>query len=161
MWVPGWLEGPLARIGWRGGVAMVRRISGGKIQITSPRPQERLDDRQENARGRVSYKVRGTLKKLPTAHQIWLLTEDEIDRKFWPQTSDPVQFNPTTGEWHGRISYKRPNRSSVKIFAVVAPPTSQQLFRYYGKVGEKTKNWEPLDEIPPECTNQTYVQGER
>jgi hypothetical protein len=81
-----------------------------------------------------------------------------MDGKFWPQTGDPVQFNQTTGEWHGRISEKRPKKRFVKIIAVVAPPTSQQLFRYYGRVGEKT-SWEPLDEIPPECTNQTYVQG--
>jgi hypothetical protein len=73
------------------------KLKPGRIQITSPRPQERLEDRQENARGGVSYRVRGTLKKLPTAHQIWLLTEDEMDGKFWPQTGDPVQFNQTTG----------------------------------------------------------------
>jgi hypothetical protein len=150
----GWMES----LGVRGTVAMIRHLAGRSIQITCPRSQERLKDRQELPLGGVTYSVRGILKKLPAGHQIWLLRENEIDKKFWPQC-DVVQFDPTTGKWDGRINDREPDKF-VKIIAVVAPPTSQQLFRYYCKVGEKTR-WEPLDEIPSECVNRAHVQGGR
>jgi hypothetical protein len=157
--IESWAGSLAGRAFWTGAMAWISKLKAGRIQITSPRPLEQLEDRQVNARGGVSYKVRGKLKKLPTGHQIWLLIEDEIPRKFWPQSGYAVQFDPTTGEWHGRVNDKRA-KGSIKIIAVVAPPTSQQFFRYYEKVSEKTK-WEPLDEIPPECINQAHVQGQR
>jgi hypothetical protein len=157
--VPAVIESLGGRVLWSGATAWVTKIAQRKIQITSPRPQERLQDRQEHPGGGVSYIVRGTLKKLPAGEEIWLLIEDEVTKKFWPQSGYAVQFNPITGEWHGRISDHRPDKF-VKIIAIVAPPTSQQLFRYYDKVGEKT-GYEPLDAIPPECINRAHVQGER
>jgi hypothetical protein len=128
-------------------------LRSGRIQITSPRDlgfleegKERLDDI------RVSYIVRGKLKQLPRDHEIWLLTEDRSGVIF-PQGFSPVQFNKDIGEWVGRVHTQSPRQ---KIVAVVAPPTSAQLFKYYQKIGPKT-NYEPLDRIPVECTNRTSV----
>lgn len=49
---------------------------------------------------------------------------------------------------------------NVTIIAVVAPPTSQEFFQYYEKVGSKTA-YEPLERIPAECWNIHEVQAKK
>jgi hypothetical protein len=138
-----------------GGIA--RRIFRRQIQITLPRPGEVLTDPNPLGSGSVSYIVCGRLKSLPKGHKIWLLTADERTEHFWPQTFYPVQFNEQTGEWHGRVNGS--GRSPLQIVAVVAPPTSQDLFRYFQKRGDETKNFVPLTRVPPECRNVHSVQA--
>ncbi len=133
------------------------RINGqdDKIQITLPRPGEILSDPKPLGSS-VSYPVRGRLTFLPEGHEIWLLTADERSRKFWPQSFEPVTFDERTGEWNGRIHV---GASPFRIFAVVAPPTSQDLFRYYQQRGDETRSYPPRSRIPPECLNACSVQA--
>jgi hypothetical protein len=58
---------------WTAVMAAGRSIFPHKIKIISPRPQELLGGR-EPLGGGFSYAVRGTLKKLPKGHAIWVLT---------------------------------------------------------------------------------------
>jgi hypothetical protein len=130
------------------------RIWSSGIKITSPRPRETLGER---AHGQViSYVVRGKLGRLPKGHAIWLLTQDETSGQVWPQGEEVVQFDQDKGEWSG-IIIERPNKS-VRIIAVVAPPTSCDLFNYYQKVGKKT-NYEALQRVPVECRDRDEVQA--
>jgi hypothetical protein len=126
-----------------------------KVQITLPLHGQSLSDPQPLGPNSVSYVVRGKLKSLPEGHKIWLITADERAELYWPQTFYPVQFNKETGDWHGRVN---PGRSPLQVFAVVAPPTSQDLFRYFQKRGDETKRFVPLNRIPPECRNVASVQ---
>ena len=51
-------------------------------------------------------------------------------------------------------------KQQVKIIAVVAPPTAQDFFRYYQKLGrERNYQFEPLNRVPVECTNRASVQA--
>ena len=106
----------------------------------------------------MHYPVRGTLKHLPAGYEIWLLVEDEIKGKVWPQGFFHVQFDPHQKTWIGKINAS--SRKHLKITAVVAPSTSQDLFRYFQKLGGlRGHQYEPLDRIPVECTNKTSVQA--
>jgi hypothetical protein len=142
------------KTGWSAVAALLDYLRAGRIEITSPRPQEPLSDPKTPAGGSTSYAVRGKLKRLPLGHRIWLLVEDEKIKKVWPQGFAPVQYDPKSGEWTGRVMGK----GNIRILAVVAPPTSQQLFGYYQSIGDKTKNFEPLDNVPVECMKMTSVQ---
>ena len=125
------------------------------VQITLPRPGEIMSDKQPFGMS-SSYVVRGRLTSLPESHQIWLLTSDGRPDRFWPQGFYPVQFDPRTGDWHGRVHGKT---SPLQVFAVVAPPTSQDLFHYYQRRGEETGTFTPLPRVPPECKNLDSVQA--
>lgn len=153
----GIVEGVAGNALWNGITAVGRRLLRRQIEITLPRHGEVLTDQNPLGPGAVSYIVRGKLRSLPKGHKIWLLTADERTEQFWPQTFYPVQFNEKTGEWHGRINGS--GRSPLQIFAVVAPPTSQDFFRYFQKRGDETKNFVPLTRIPPECRNVHSVQA--
>jgi hypothetical protein len=129
----------------------------GRIQITSPRPLESLEDKQPFRKleeGRFSYAVRGKLRRRPDDCEIWLLIEDRSGC-VWPQGFSPVQFDPEKGEWIGRVHTQNPQ---PKIVAVVAPPTSQEFFKYYQQMDNKT-NYAALNRVPVECTNRTSVDA--
>jgi hypothetical protein len=115
-----------------------------RIQIIAPRPGEVLTEPAPFGKD-FSYMVRGRLKSVP----------DGRSGKVWPQNFDPVQFNE--GEWHGRIHAGAV--TPLRIFAVVAPPTSQMLFRYYQERGQETNTYAPLPRVPPECHNRHSVQA--
>jgi hypothetical protein len=85
-----------------------------------------------------------------------LRADDEFEQ-FWPQGFCAVQFDPQSGKWHGRINPA--GMPALQIVAVVAPPSSQDLFRYYQKCGDKTKTFTPLDRIPAECNNAHSVHA--
>ena len=129
---------------------------GRQIQITHPRPMETMTD-PEPLGGGQCFPVRGTLKRLPAGHEIWLLVEDEVTGRIWPQGFFRVEFDPHQKTWTGKINGL--GKTQVKINAVVAPPTSQEFFRYFQKLGRKNQVFEPLDRIPPECRNRTFVQA--
>jgi hypothetical protein len=128
---------------------------GERIKITLPQQGEALIDKQPLGPASFSYIVRGQLKSLPEGHTIWLLTADERTEQYWPQGFETVQYNEQTGLWQGRI---HAGNSPLRVVALVAPPTSQQLFRYFQKRGNETKIYAPLDRIPAECRNVTTVQ---
>jgi hypothetical protein len=155
--VPAVFESLGIRAAWSGATAWISKLKAGKIQITSPRPQEALGGRQTLPDGGITYEVRGKLKSLQQSHEIWLLLQEQTTGDLWPQGSHLVQFDPVAGEWVGRVSDRRSNHP-IKIVAVVAPPSSQDFFRYYEKVGRKA-GYEPLSRIPPECTNQASIQA--
>jgi hypothetical protein len=153
----GFMESVLIKGFWAGlGVAWNARFS--PIKITYPRPQEPLTEPEPLGPKSVSYPVRGTLKRLPKGHEIWLLPQDESTGYVWPQGFVAVQYDPTTKNWEGRINSRGP--ANVKIIAVVAPPTSQQYFRYFQKLGG-LRDWtfEPLPNVPPDCVNFDVVQA--
>jgi hypothetical protein len=151
------LEGFAGKAAWSGVTAWAKHVIAGGIQITLPRAGELLGDAQPLGNGK-SCLVRGRLRRLPKDHEIWLLREDERSKKVWPQGFSPVQYDPQRQEWSGRITGSL--GQSIKIVAVVAPPTAQDLFRYYQTVGAKLPNYEPLNRVPPECTNRTSVQAQ-
>lgn len=151
----GILEGVAAEGFWTAGATLLRRVRGGRIQITSPRPLETLKDPKPFGNA-VSFAVEGTLKRLPKDHTIWLLTQDETSGLIWPHGFEPVQYDRSGGKWFGRIGDIRGRRA--KIIAVVAPPTSHDFFTYYEKHGAST-GYSPLNRVPPECANRDDVQA--
>lgn len=115
---------------WTAVMAAGRTAFPHKIKIISPRPQEPLTDPQPFPFGvGYSFAVRGTLKKLPKGHSIWVLTQDDITGRVWPQGFAPVQYNPVQGKWTGRVNGS--GNPVVRVVAVVAPQSSQDFFRYY------------------------------
>jgi hypothetical protein len=123
-----------------------------KIQITSPVSGGVLENALPYDEG-FTYTVRGTLKLLPIDHDIFLLNSGSPreDSKQWPQRD--VRYDKSTGEWEGRIYLQRWTKE-VFINAVVAPPTSRQLFEYYRQYGGGGK---PLTRIPVECENKAQI----
>jgi hypothetical protein len=127
------------------------------IEITSPRsPKDDLQDKQPYG-DMFSYKVEGKLRRLPEDHEIWLLNVNERSKEVWPQGFAPVtDWDAQTGEWTGRVC-GRPVET-IKIVAVVAPPTSTDFFNYYQELCDRGIV-KPLKRIPPECTNQASIQA--
>jgi hypothetical protein len=153
----GIVEGVAGHAIWGSIMAFCRRMTGRRIQITHPRPQAALTD-PEGTGPWHHYPVRGTLGRLPANHEIWLLTEDEVTGRVWPQGFFRVQFDPHLKTWMGKINGT--SGPQVKITAVLAPPTSQDFFRYFQKVGGlRGHEYEPLNRIPVECTNRASVQS--
>lgn len=140
----------------RTSIEWARNLSGRQIQIASPRTNEVFPNKLKGSGG-WSYEVRGTLKHLPANHEIWLLKEEQGSTRVWPQGFQPVTFDPITKEWSGRI-FETSQGVLIKVIAVIAPPSSQDFFKYYQNVGQET-NYEPLERIPPECRNQAYVHA--
>jgi hypothetical protein len=130
----GIVDGVVGNAIWSGTTEAFRRVAGRQIQITSPRPGELLEKPEPAWSGR-SYGVRGKSKRLRKDHNIWVLREGERSGRVWPQGFFPVQFFSDKGEWVGRVIGVAGN--PVKIVAVVAPPSSCDLFRYYQKVGSR------------------------
>jgi hypothetical protein len=126
-----------------------------RIKITLPLPGEPLIDKQPLGPSAFSYEVRGKLKSLPQGCEIWLLTADDRAERYWPQGFRRVQYKEQTGDWQGRV---HAGNSPLRVIALVAPPTSQQLFRYFQKRGDETGYHSPLDRIPEECQNIASVQ---
>jgi hypothetical protein len=139
-------------------VTMAYRVwAGRQIKITHPRPGETLTD-PEPLGGGQAFPFRGTLGRLPKGKEIWLLTEDESTGLFWPQGFFNVQYDHQRKSWLGKISSG--GRKNIRIVAVVAPPTSQDFFRYYQLVGQKRGyQFEPLRRVPAECQNHASVQA--
>jgi len=140
-------EGVLSNALWS-----LRGAKGRKIVIKSPRANEMVREFERDGEVVICV-VRGSLAYLPKGHEIWLLTGDPATGRVWPQGRRALSFDRTTHEWEGSATVRG---RDATIHAVVAPPTSQDLFRYYRHVAEKTK-WEPLSHIPAECTNRDTV----
>ena len=142
------------------GSIVFRRVED-QIRITSLLDGQFLDDKeQQPIFNGFSYVVRGTLKNLPTKHRIWLLSVNESFDRVWPQGFSEVKF-PRQGEWEGRI-YLPTSQKSTIIVAVVAPPTSQDFFRYYEQsIPERRKELplRSLTRIPAEIKNFAQVQA--
>jgi len=128
-----------------------------RIYITSPRSsRDDLQDKQSYG-DMFSYKVEGRLRRLPEGHEIWLLNVNERSKEIWPQGFAPVtDWDAQTGEWTGRVC-GRPVET-IKIVAVVAPPTSADFFHYYQELCDQG-TVKPLKRIPPECINRASVQA--
>lgn len=153
----GLIEGIAGNAIWSGFNAGMRKMFGGEIEITSPRPLETLSGAEPLGPG-VCFPVRGKLKWLPKGHEIWLFKEDEITGLVWPQGFFRVQYNHRDQTWIGKISGG--GRREVRIIAAVAPPTSQDFFRYFQAVGDiRNFQFEPLKRVPPECRNRASVQA--
>lgn len=150
------VEGFTVQAAWAVVTGFLRQVLGRQIKIVSPYSLEPLRDPQQQ-NGTPYYDVRGKLKILPQDHEIWLLIQDESSGRIWPQGFYPVQYDPVSRQWIGRINVY--NTCRTRIIAVVAPPTSCQFFRYFQKMGDKFHPlYEPLDSVPPECVNRHEVQ---
>lgn len=142
---------------WAAISAGARRLLRWQIKINYPRTGEVLQGAEPQGRG-FTYPIRGTLRHLPKGREIWLLTQNESTGNVWPQGSTPVQYNPDTKSWEGRIHWG--DGINLRIIAVVAPPTSQDYFRYFQKLGTMREwKYEPLLRVPPECRNSDAVQA--
>jgi len=96
-----------------------------------------------------SYVVRGKLSRLPKGHKIWCLTNDENTGRVWHQSFEDPRYYEETKMWEGRVSGSR--KSRLAIFAVVVPPSTQDYFRYFQRLGELRRyQFEPLPRVPPE-----------
>jgi hypothetical protein len=143
---------------WAAIAAAWRRLSDRQIKITHPRPQGVLT-KPEKMGGSFSYPVSGTLKHLPKGHEIWVLTQNERTGQVWPQGFFMAQYNRETGMWMGKVNGS--GGPMIRIIAVVAPPTSQDFFRYFQKLGTlRNYQFEPLTRVPLECSNYDSVQVE-
>src|ERR1700746_2474336 len=105
-----------------------RWLLNSQIKITSPSDGGVLEDDPKRLGGVTTYRVEGDLQYLPKDHQIWLLRQNEITSKIWPQGFFRVIFDPTSRRWQGRVNGERP--SPFRLIAVVAPPTSHDYFTY-------------------------------
>ncbi len=150
------LEGLATNAAWDGVKTFGRFFTGRQIQITSPGPKETLSHPEVSGLI-LAYSVHGRFKHLPKGHEIWLLVENEKSKLFWPQGFNSVIPNFQQQTWSGKVTPNIARSKEVKIVAVVAPPTSQLLFRYYEKNGSKT-DWDPLPSIPDECKSMASVQ---
>jgi len=126
----------------------------GKVQIVSPQPLQEMRDTKELSPG-LCYRVAGTLAHLPKDHEIWLLMQNPMTRRIWPQGFAKVMYWSELGEWEGYV-HPRSRHLQLTIAAVVAPPSAQMIFSYYQDNGLKT-DWNPLPDIPEECTNRATV----
>ena len=132
-----------------------RRWFGKQIAITYPRADDILSEPKPLGTGRT-FPVRGTFKYLPKDHTVWLLIEDDQTAHVRPQNFEIIR-DDVAKTWEGRIWGSGMGR--VKIIAVIAPPTSQDFFRYYRHLGELRGHvYEPLQRIPPECRHRVSVQ---
>ena len=151
----GIIEGLGVEAIWASGVVLSKRLISSRIQITVPGPQQVLASAGLFHKSQT-YAVRGTLKRLPKNHQIWLLVQDERTNQVWPQGFEKVQYNPEKKEWFGRVIDLK--GKTTRVLAVVAPPTSDDFFRYFQENGHMTK-FTPLPRLPPECWNCFEVQA--
>jgi hypothetical protein len=102
------------------------------------------------------YVVRGTLSGRLDNEELWLLTQDVANNRVWPQSQNLVSVDTTSGEWSGGIRLY-PGTTGLRVLAVIAPPTAQQLCRYYFEVGPKT-DYAPLSAVPADCAVRDEVQ---
>ena len=138
-------------------VAAYKGWFGQQIAITKPRPGEDLTDPEPLGAGR-SFPVEGTFQRVPKRHDIWLLVEDELTGRVWPQGFFHVQIDRNQQRWHGRVNAM--GRGHIKIVVVIAPPTSQDYFGYFQMVGRQSENnFTPIPRVPPECTKRDSVQA--
>jgi hypothetical protein len=153
-----WVGKMAAASGWRQAEAWLSRVGGQKIEIETPRPDEALRDKQPL--GEIfSYSVEGKLKHLPRGHKVWLLVEHELSKEIWPQGFYTVIHNEESKKWAGRVATHK-GATRIKIIATVAPPTSDQFFRYFQTTGNTNQNkFVPLSQIPVECKNIDEVQA--
>ena len=118
---------------------LYRLYIGQRIKITLPGANEGLGNPETPG----VYIVRGTLRRLPKGHEIWLLTEDESTKQVWPQGFFLPRYDESARTWYGKVNAT--GRKHLRIIAVVASPTSQDLFRYFQNVGRLRNNtFEPL-----------------
>jgi hypothetical protein len=109
----GIVEGIAGNAVWGGVSAFARKLTGNQIQITSPRPLEALTGRQPLGK-MWQFPVRGTLKRVPKDHEIWLLNQDERTGLLRPQGFSIVKYDPRQGTWFGMIcSYAPISRAEV------------------------------------------------
>lgn len=165
MTVTGVAEGVAGNAAWAAGKKIWQRATGNRIEIVSPRPGALLDNGYKE-RGMTVFKVDGRLRKLTDGHEIWLLVQEESTNRVWPQGFGRVQYDRRNGDWTGKVNIGGTGYNS--IIAVVAPPTSQQLFTYFQMVGDKLLSERrdgdgfdkhiPLDRVPSECINRDLVQ---
>jgi hypothetical protein len=135
---------------------VARRLLRWQIKITYPRTCETLQRAESQGRG-FTYPVRGTLKRLPRMNEIGF-SQDEQTESLWPQGAVPVQYDPDTKSWEGKINWT--GGANLRIIAVVVPPTSQDTFRYFQKLGGMREwRYEPLRRVPSECVNFDAVQA--
>jgi hypothetical protein len=137
--------------------AVTRRLLRWQIKITHPRAGKMLQRAEPQGKG-FTDPVRGTLGRLPKGHRIWLLTQDGRTENVWPQGAVEVQYDPVNKTWEGQIHWG--DGANLRIIAVVAPPTSQDYFRYFQRLGDM-RGWkyEPLRHVPTECVNFHDVQA--
>ncbi len=110
----------------------------------------------------LPYKIGGSLTRLPKNHEIWLISHvidngmntgeyyPQCDGKFFSVDKFPVEYDSQSGKWFGHISIGKEGQS-IDVYAVIAPPTSHDLFIYYCKAGGKNNNFVGLGAIPSEC----------
>ena len=131
-----------------------RRWFGQQIKIKEPRENGFLAPSECRA-GIQAHAVSGTLKYIPKGHRIWLIVADETKGKYWPQGFAPVEYHEDTGTWKGYIHVW--GWQHVTIYAVIAPPTTQEFFNYFQRVGEKT-GFAPMLGIPRECKKRATLR---
>jgi hypothetical protein len=134
-----------------------KKSRANRVEITSPRAGEMMRDSKQLSPG-LCFRVTGRLGILPPDHRIWLLVQPQGQQCYWPQGFEPVAYNSATGDWFGYV-FEPCKQARITIFAVVAPPSARAFFEYYQKHGQAT-NWDPIHEIPAECTNRQQVEAQ-
>ena len=134
------------------------------IEIEHPRNGQRIDlPKRREDDGGFKYQVSGRLSRIDPNQELWMLNQNVTTGEVWPQS--PVTPNKESGKWSAHVYLYL---GKTRILAVIAPPTAQQLFRYYfythGKYSKKCEKlkpvWLPLRYVPKECRVQDMVDIE-
>jgi hypothetical protein len=128
------------------------------LKIDEPAPGDVLKEPLQFAPGCISYLVKGTLRRLPKNHTIWLLKKDPSSAQVKPQGFQQGRVILRNGKWQGRVYPSMAYAKRTTIIAVVAPPAVDMFFNYWQKVGLKA-GWVPIDHIPNECRKIETVQA--
>jgi len=136
------------------------------LVIEHPRNGQRIDlPKRREDDGGFKYRVDGRLSRIDPNQELWLLNQNVTTGKVWPQSCDNVTLYKESDNWTAHV-YLYPGKT--RILAVLAPPTAQQLFRYYfyahDKYSKKCEKfepvWLPLRDVPKECRVQDMVDIE-
>ena len=129
------------------------------LKIEYPCDGQRIDlPKTRNDDGGFEYQVSGRLSRIDHSQELWLLTQNVVIGEVWPQSRDRVSLDNESGKWTAH-AYLYPGTKKIRIIAVLAPSTAQQLFRYYFQVGEQF-GWVSLSHVPEECWMQDWVEIE-
>jgi hypothetical protein len=116
-------------------IPVVRRTLYG-IEITSP---------AENEVRSGDVTVTGKYKRLPRQKALFLINASRDYAGFWPQVNQNQKIEwKKDGSWRGSAYIN----SDTRIIVTTISPAALALFKYYHKVGDQTKQWVPIDEIP-------------
>lgn len=94
------------------------------------------------------HPVSGTYVKRPPDGSILLVNLSRDGSRLWPQVPADFSFDTTAKTWTGRVWVDEGTDGQVGI--AVVGPSARVLVNYYRDVGETSRQWHPLTQLPPD-----------